>query len=112
MTRLAAVVILLGLSAPALPYGSVEGKVTKVRVDKEGRAMVFFDQSVGGQPASCRDSYYANALAFDTTTAGGRSVLAMAIAAKATGDTISAIGTGTCAVYGNSVEDWSYGIAE
>jgi hypothetical protein len=39
--------------------------------------------------------------------------LALALAAKATGDAVSAVGKGTCVIYGNAwVEDWDYGIAQ
>jgi len=103
----------LAISSHAMAYGTVSGKVIAVRVDATGIGMVIFDQPVTGAPAGCRISAYANALAFDTNTAGGKTIAATALAAKATGDTISAIGTGTCNIFGgNFVEDWSYGVLQ
>jgi hypothetical protein len=37
----------------------------------------------------------------------------MVLAAKATGDTVTALGKGTCVIYGNAwVEDWDYGMLQ
>jgi len=107
------VFLAIAVSSQAMAYGTVTGKVTAVRVDASGIGMVVFDQPVSGAPASCRHSAYTNALAFDTNTPGGKAILATALAAKATGDTIAAIGAGTCNVFGgNWVEDWSYGVTQ
>lgn len=114
MKRVIALVSLSAvISGQAFAIGSVTGKVIQIRIDQEGRGMVTFDQPIGNQPASCRHSAYTNALAFDTNTPGGNGIMAMAIAAKATGDTISAYGTGNCNVYlGSWVEDWAYGVVK
>jgi hypothetical protein len=83
-------------------------------VDRTGIGMVVFDKPVIGDFATCRNSAaYANALGFDANTAGGKAVLAMALTLKATGDLVSAIGTGACTSFGGAhVEDWSYGLSQ
>ena len=90
--------------------GSVSSaQVVGVRVDSNGKGLVIFDRALGGTPASCGIAYYANALAFDLSTPAGKGVLALALAAKASGDPVTANGLGTCTAYGHSVEDWDYG---
>lgn len=111
--RTATLLLLLPFSNQALASGYVTAKVASVRVDQTGKGMVMFDQAVGGQPASCRHSAYENALAFDSNTPGGKAILAMALSAKAIGNTLLAYGTGTCTIYSGSwVEDWNYGIVQ
>ena len=106
-------IILTGLThTDAFAAGFVSGTVVSVRVDQTGHGMVFFSQAVGSAPPSCVISAYANALAFDANTAGGKAVLALALAAKATGAVISASGLGTCAIFSSFVEDWDYGVAQ
>lgn len=91
--------------------GAVQGKVIQVRVDQSGLGMVIFDQNVVGAFAACRDSTnYFNALSFNVNNAGGKAILATALAAKASGTTIQAYGDGSCSNYGAYVENWSYGI--
>jgi hypothetical protein len=50
-----------------------------------------------------------SALAFNSD-AGGKAVLALALAAKAQDSPITVIGLGTCSNFGSSVEDWDYGV--
>jgi hypothetical protein len=38
--------------------------------------------------------------------------MALALTAKAAESIVTVYGTGTCNVYGNWVEDWSYGTAQ
>ena len=91
--------------------GSVSGKVIQVRVDKDGRGIVTFDTQVGGAPATCRHSAYTNALSFDANTHGGKAIMALALAAKTSGSSVSAYGMGACSIYGGAwVEDWDYGV--
>src|SRR5687768_13350009 len=90
--------------------GTVNAKVIGVRTDNNGFGMIIFDQNVGGSPASCRVSAYANALAFDANTPAGRAILASALASKAAGTVMSASGTGLCGIYGNWVEDLNYSV--
>ncbi|WP_129782188.1 hypothetical protein [Peristeroidobacter soli] len=87
-------------------------QVVGVRVDSNGKGLVMFDRALGSTPASCAIAYYANALAFDLNTNAGKAILALALAAKASGDPVTAYGQGTCATYGHSVEDWNYGQAQ
>lgn len=110
MLRSGLVMVAMFVCGNSFAYGTVSGKVVEVRVDRSGRGMVMFDQQVTGAFASCRISAYSSSLAFDANSAGGKAVLALVLAAKATGDTVTAIGLGSCAVYGGTfVEDWDYG---
>ncbi|MBL8269951.1 hypothetical protein [Steroidobacter sp.] len=106
MRRLALLALVFGYTSSALA-GSVTSTVASIRVDADGKGMIFFNQAISGT-LSCRDSGYASALSFDSTTAGGKSILATALAAKASGATLSAVGTAACNVYGNWVEGLSY----
>lgn len=82
-----------------------------MRVDQNGLGMVIFDQNVGSAFATCRDSNnYANALSFNVNNAGGKGILALALSAKAAGNSVIAYGDGSCSNYGSYVENWSYGI--
>lgn len=103
-----AALLFCGIS-PAFAVATVTGAVVSVRVDRDGRGMVFFGANVSGVAGNCASASYPNALAFDSTTPGGKSILAAALAAKATGDVLDAYGTGGCAIYGNGVvEDVQY----
>jgi len=83
--------------------------VVAVRVDANGMGMIIFDQPLAGTPAACgQSSGYNNALAFNATT--GKSALALALSAKATGSAVEVYGTGACGTYGAWVEDYSYGV--
>lgn len=93
--------------------GSVTGKIDKVRMNGDGRAMAIFDINIGGTPPGCVHPAYANALAFDAGTTEGKSVLAFVLAANATGATVTAYGLGVCGVYGGTnAETWSYGVIQ
>lgn len=94
----------------AFSYGALSNaKVTQVRIDSDGKGMVIFDQPIGNAPPGCVIPAYANAMAFNATTAGGKAIMAMALTAKTTGGNIVVHGTGGCGHYGGYVEDWSYG---
>src|SRR5262245_51749710 len=88
----AAVVALL--SSQILAAGSINARVTSVRIDQSGNGMIFFDQNVTNSPG-CVISAYLNALAFNTNTAAGKSIYAMGLAAKAQGSTVVAYGLGS-----------------
>jgi hypothetical protein len=110
IARFVASVLLAGMATQAVAAGSVQGKVIDVRVDRGGQGMVTFDQQITGQQPGCVAAPYRNAFAFNVNTDGGKAILAVALAAKATGDTVIVYGTGACDTYGNQyVEDWSYG---
>lgn len=101
----------LAFSFDALAYGYVDAIVTQVRIDQDGRGMVVFEQQLGGTPATCVHPAYTNALSFDANTAGGKAIMAMALAAKASATRITAYGNATCSIYGGAnVEDWMYGV--
>jgi hypothetical protein len=77
------VAAIIGLFAAqaALASGTVTAHVINVRVDQTGKGIVYFDQNLVGSPA-CIMPTYENALAFDTSTAGGRAIMARALAAS------------------------------
>lgn len=80
-----------------------------MRIDGSGKGMVFFNAPLGGTPPmNCVNSSYANALAFDTNTAGGKAILAVALSAKAMDTDLLVVGSGSCSIYSGFVEDWSY----
>ncbi|WP_153067323.1 hypothetical protein [Steroidobacter cummioxidans] len=103
MYRLALAALLFCGISPAFAAGSVAGTVVWVRVDSNGKGMVYFSAPVSGVPVECANASYPNALGFDSETPGGKSILAVALAAKATGSEITAYGKGVCAVYGSGV---------
>lgn len=111
MKKLLVVTIGLFVVQAAFAQGSVTGHVVKVRIDQSGKGFVYFDQNVVGSP-SCIMPTYENALAFDANTAGGKGIMARALAAKATEDLITVYGSGTCTIYGSWAEDWMYGDTE
>ncbi len=108
MRRIMLTVLLAMTVVESQAIGSLgPAKVIQVRVDSNGTGMVIFDQPLVGTPPACVISSYANALAFSGTA--GKSVLALALVAKATGTPLAVVyGTGTCSTYGVA-EDWNYG---
>ena len=85
-------------------------RVDHIRIDQNGWGMVYFDADALGTRPSCVASDNARAFAFDTNAPGGRAILAVAESAKAQGTIMVVLGTGSCGVYSNYVEDWSYGL--
>ena len=86
--------------------------VNYIRVDNSGKAFVKFEEELiqlndEGLP-TCQNGYK-KSLAFDTNSAGGKSILALLLSAKAMGKPVYAVGTGTCNVYPNVIEDWNHG---
>ncbi len=89
--------------------------VDVVRIDANGAGYVQFTSplvaSSGSTVAPCASPDYANTLAFDTNTAGGRAILAIVMQAKATGAKIYARGTGACPTY-TMIEQWNWGYVQ
>ncbi len=113
MKKLFLATFALFLSSQAFSYGTVtNAKVVEVRMDQSGKGMVIFDQLVAGEKATCVHPAYVNALSFDLNTTGGKGILAVALAAKAAGTTMTVYGTATCTIYGGHVEDWMYGTSK
>lgn len=113
MKRFFVVIAAIFIAAQAIANGGGSFRVTGVRIDSNGLGMVIFDQPLSGSRPACIVSAYANALAFDSNTAAGKGIMALALAAKATGDTVGVYGAGACSIYGGSyVEDWSYGVVQ
>ncbi len=111
MRIITAVMLSMMLFSNVFANGKViNAKVTKIRVDGNGRAMIFFDQPIGGEPATCVHDAYKSALGVDASTEGGKAVLSLALAAKTTGSPVTVNGLGICGVYGGQyVETWNHG---
>jgi len=96
-------------STNALAVGEANSfKVVSVRADQSGFGYVRFDKPLEGSPASCISGGHDYHLSFDLNTPGGKGIMSIALAAQATGKSVIARGTGTCAGY-NVVERWNYG---
>jgi hypothetical protein len=80
------------------------GKIEQVRVDENGRGFIVIPAQTSGGHALCRASYNNDRLAFDSNTAGGKSILQVARAAHLSERTIHVVGTGDCDTYSN-IED-------
>lgn len=103
------IVTLLCLSQSVFAAGAVNNAfVTSVRVNDNGRVVVYFDKNISGTPPSCVSSSMSNALAIDASTDGGKAVLSVVLTAKATGTAMHAFGLGTCPFFG--AEAWNYGV--
>lgn len=104
-------VLALLMASQAFAIGAVgSAKVVMVRVDSDGRGMVFFDQLIGGTPPGCAHPAYTTAFAFPPNAAG-KAIMAFAIAAKLSQTPVTVYGTGVCSIYGpDNVEDWNYGV--
>lgn len=89
-------------------FGTVSGTITKIRIDANGRAMIYFDKPIEGGTPACVHSSYSTALAIDASTEGGKAVLSMAMLAKVNQSNVKAHGFGKCSVY-SVVEDWNHG---
>lgn len=110
MLRFLAASLAICVSTCAFGAATVTGNIIEVRIDKSGRGMVTFNQPLAGEVAACRHSGNSQSLAFDTNTSAGRAILALVLAAKATGETVTASSTGDCSIYDNNwVEDWESG---
>lgn len=109
MKSLLTLIISFSISLNAVAVGVVEdATVIQVRVDKSGLGYVVFNKTLSETPASCIQSGFGSALAFNTNDAGGRAILSVVLAAQASGKKIKAVGTGTCTSYG-VMEDWNWG---
>lgn len=81
--------------------------VLGIRIDTSGYGIVTFSAPPVTPGPSCIVAFYANSIAFNSNTAGGKSFLTAMLAAKMAGTTVSVWGLGTCTIYGSSVEDFS-----
>lgn len=88
--------------------GYATSTISSVRVDADGRGLIEFVQPIGGTPPSCVASGFNTMMAFNASTAGGKAILANALAAKATGAQVIVAGAGTCTNYSNVMEDVAY----
>ncbi len=114
MKKVLIIAVMLALLVPSMIFA--EGiantfSVDYVRISSDGRGFVFFTSDLDGTPPSCTETNYANSLAFDTSTTGGKAIYALVLTAKASGKKVYAKGTGTCTVY-TLAENWSWGRIE
>lgn len=105
MNRLILLLALLFGSLEARAASQAYGLVASIRIDANGKGMVFFDRATVGIPPPCAVSAYARAFAFDTNTVGGRAILEALQAARTRFSLVEAQGAGTCTVYNGYVED-------
>ena len=77
------------------------------RVGSDDRGYIEFTQGVTSRP-SCTSSTYHRAMAFDTSTTGGKALYAMCLEAKARNARIYAIGTNSCTTY-SVIENINWG---
>jgi hypothetical protein len=82
--------------------------VDAVRMDTDGRGMIYFSSPLTSQP-SCVSAGYENILAFDTNTIGGDGIFKLALAAQLSSQRIYAKGLGFCTIYSGVAEDWAWG---
>jgi hypothetical protein len=86
--------------------------VKEVRVDRSGLGFISFDRPLKASHNSilptCTQPAYADSLAFNTKTAAGNAILAIALAAKVGNKTLHGVGSGSCSLYG-VMENWNYG---
>ncbi len=109
MKKIIYLFLLLVLAATARAEGVAQMlDIDFVRVDRNGLGLVRFISDLTNTPPSCTQTAYTRSMAFDTNTAGGRSILSVVLAAKASGKKVYARGTGSCDVYG-VMEDWGWG---
>ena len=110
------IMITLALAAfSVFADGSVTAKVNSVRVDSDGRGIVFFNSNIITPAGCCPDPNicFMNAFAFDTNTTGGKSLFSLAISAQLSGKSVTAFGKNSCLVYPRGAgqgwaEDLSY----
>lgn len=104
------VLFVLGVAPSARANGTVNNVlIQSLRVDFDGRGIVVFSAPLGGLPAACTTAGYESALAFDTTSAAGKAVFSLLLAAKLSGARLDVRGSGGCTVYGGVLEDWAWG---
>jgi hypothetical protein len=92
------------------PIGHViSSTIDIIRIDKDGFATVYLSNYVWAEYGSCRSPGLDHALAFDSKTLAGQSLLAVMLDAKAKNYSLSGEGTGLCMmINGNSVETVNY----
>ena len=100
--------LLSAISTGAFAYGVFNGTVKDVRVDRGGWGIIAFNGAVTGDFAACRNEYYTSHMSFDVKTEGGKAIYSMALAAVASGKLVSAVGTGSCSDYADTVESLGY----
>ncbi len=113
MKNLIGVVAFMCLSSIAQAKGvAYTATVLDVRIDYTGHGFIKFKDPLkdayGSTIPECTQEAYSNMLAFNVNTQGGKAVMAIALAAKASGKLVHGVGRGKCDIYG-VMEDWEYG---
>lgn len=83
----------MALAAPSFAGSVSSSTINNVLVNASGTAFVRFAKTLSGRPACAT---LGSELTFDSTSAGGRAVLAAVTAAKLSGRAVNASGTNTC----------------
>ena len=83
----------MAVAAPSFAGSVGSSTINNVLANASGTAFVRFAKSLTGRPACAT---LASELTFDSTTLGGRAVLAAVTAAKLSGRAVNATGTNTC----------------
>ncbi|WP_242108782.1 hypothetical protein [Luteimonas aquatica] len=78
-----------------------DAKITKVRVEANGKGTIALDSNINGSPACT--GYY-SVLSFDAGSAGGKAIMEMAQLAKEHYWSVTVEGSGACSIY-PSLED-------
>ena len=94
----------------APPFGHlISSTIEMIRIDKDGFATVYFASALWSEYGNCRTPGLENALAFDSKTLAGQSLLDVMLNAKSKNYNLAGEGTGLCMmINGNSVETVNY----
>jgi hypothetical protein len=103
ITMLVAAAGIVVCDGTALATSVTGARIVNIRADANGLAIIAIDQTVAGPPCSANGSIFA----FNTNTAGGRSILTIAMAAKLSGRLVEFAGNNGCAG-GAGFEDLIY----
>lgn len=99
-------ILLCSATAISAPRTATGTKISTIRVDSSGLAIVFVAATPSGTPSACVTSpQNTNGFAFNANTLVGRSILMVLQAAQLANKTIDISGTGSCLVYTANVED-------
>ncbi|WP_419227334.1 hypothetical protein [Alteromonas sp. OM2203] len=80
-------------------HGIVEGYVTDVRVERNGKVLLTFDRNISSNPPACSADSRRN-MAFNLTTIADSGMLSAALTAQSTRRLLRARGSGACESWG------------
>lgn len=102
---IAIVLFVMSITGIARATTTSSAKITDIRTDSSGFAIVGLSISASSARPAC--SAFAQAYAFDTSTAGGRNILSNLESAMLAGLTVTVVGKHACTVY-TTVESIDY----